>query len=222
MWGRATQGIPIKSPREAKKLHNAACRNCSREVNVVNRAEWSRKGTTRELSSNPTHKRSSVSRMSCSVSEAMTRRNSANGSAAASIRRLRRLHSSKRDATEIPSSSRAVRRLPLSATNAPDASHRRLHCPLLDRSTMSVPGVPFDDDERDPSYISAYDLAGCYVGGCYLPLMSTTFMICPTSEDTYNAGGCSNLGPVPCPWGLYPFRPGITVTVPVYPPPPRG
>jgi len=74
---------------------------------------------------------------------------------------------------------------------------------------MTVPGVPFDDDEHDPSYISAYDLAGCYVGGCYLPLMSTTFMICPTSEDTYNAGGCSNLGPVPCPWSFpYERRPG--------------
>ena len=33
--------------------------------------------------------------------------------------------------------------------------------------------------ERYEGYISAYDLAGCFVGGCYLPVMTTTYAIFP-------------------------------------------
>jgi len=38
--------------------------------------------------------------------------------------------------------------------------------------------------------ISAYDLAGCFIGGCYLPIMTTTYMICPDDHDHYTACGC--------------------------------
>merc|ERR1711959_513795 len=63
--------------------------------------------------------------------------------------------------------------------------------------------------EHHEGHISAYDLAGCFIGGCYLPLMTTTYMILPEDDDHYRACGCSNCGPLPIPWGFpYERRPG--------------
>jgi len=66
--------------------------------------------------------------------------------------------------------------------------------------------LDFGDDFEG---ISAYELAGCFIGGCYLPIMTTTYMICPEDHDHYTACGCSNCGPLPIPWSFpYKRRPG--------------
>ena len=71
--------------------------------------------------------------------------------------------------------------------------------------------------------ISAYELSGCFIGGCYLPIMTTTYMIFPEDDDHYTACGCRwtpnpnrNPNSDPDPTFLQQLRaPANTVVVPV-------
>ena len=40
--------------------------------------------------------------------------------------------------------------------------------------------------------ISAYELAGCYIGSCHFPMipLTTSYIICPDDHDHYTARGC--------------------------------